>query len=447
MAAISAALSSHQSRAGAGREVFCASPGAACAGSSVPGRFGRPPSLLHFDVAFAGSDAAFTGSDAAFAGSDVAFAGSDVAFAGSGVASPVRVSRCCRLMRRGLGRFRPLRGFLRAYFLLHPLYERRELHDALAQDLCLGFDRGRLFLLRLFTVRCGGAATGHRTECATGQRKPRLFRSRGRRAFRRGFGNRATFRRCAFARGLGDVCRCCRCRRRCGARGGTRRGPDRAPRFARGGRRWRRDGGLARRGFRSNDGSLDSRRIHEQCVFAAHGGFAAGLYREAHDGVVHRPRIGDDEVGAGGRALHVHPAEQELRDAVRVLLRRCNPEAFGRYRFAFAKRDRNDHAQRLAESGLLRDRADAHCGSRDGRERGQETCESDGAPRVKAARHHTGIRAGRGGQGHEIESMAGANIKGRREPPCGPCPSRSLDYRARGFAPALLPLLDRQALP
>jgi hypothetical protein len=70
-AASSAALSSHQSRAGG--VVFCGSPGAAFVGSRV--------ALAVSDAAFVGSDAS-TGSDAALAGSDAAFAGCDAALTG-----------------------------------------------------------------------------------------------------------------------------------------------------------------------------------------------------------------------------------------------------------------------------------------------------------------------------------------------------------------------------
>ena len=130
---------------------------------------------------------------------------------------PVRTTRSCRLWRRWLARFRsrPLRGYLRAYFLLHALHERGELHDALAQDLRLGFDRGRLFLPRLFAVRPrwrrdrSPYQARHWTTKAAVGRQPRPAG-----AFGAAFAAARPAGR-AFARGLGAIS-CCG--RRCCAR-------------------------------------------------------------------------------------------------------------------------------------------------------------------------------------------------------------------------------------
>ena len=230
----------------------------------------------------------------------------------------------------------------------------------------------------------------------------------------------------------------------------------RSPRCARGttcgGRRLRRGHGLARRGFRGDDRGFDRGRVHEQRVFALHRCFAAGLYRDSDDGIVYRPRAGDDELRSGGRALDGEAAEQDLRDAVRVALCRRKLEAFRRNVLFGSEGYRNDDPQWNSESRLLRDRAEYNGGQRQRRERAQDACDGGGKPR-----HRVRPRGERRGAAGCAESAEGAgrgwshgfgwrwrdgNAARPGNHPRSSCADRSLDYsftRSAPFAPRTLP--------
>ena len=274
-----------------------------------------------------------------------AFTGSDDALAGSD-GSRGRVRRLgCGGRAWACFRSRPLRGFLRADFLLHAFYERGELHDALAQDLRLGFDRGRLFLLRLFAVRRGGAATGHRTSARHWTTKAEAAPA----ATAGGVSARLSQRRDFSAVPLRVASE---------ASAGAAGAPADAVRVE--GRTAGRTGRLDSRAAGAGRGATTASRGAASAAttgVSIAGGSMNSVYSrrtaDSQPACIVRRTTGSftgrglvmTRLVPAERALHVHPAEQELRDAVRVLLRRCNPEAFGRHRLAFAERHRNDHAQ------------------------------------------------------------------------------------------------------
>ena len=235
---------------------------------------------------------------------------------------------------------------------------------------------------RSASVRAPSAAPASPAGSRARHRESRPVGGHGRRSLRRGLCRGACLGRGRLAR---------RARTDSGARGcrAARRAARRSPRCARGtargGTRLRRGHGLARRGFRGDDRGFDRGRIHEQRVFALHRGFAAGLYRDSDDGIVHRARAGDDELRSGGRALDGDAAEQDLRDAVRVALCRRKLEAFRRNVLSGSERYRNDDPQRNSESRLLRDRAESDGRQRQRRERAQDARDGGGKPRHGAA--------------------------------------------------------------
>ena len=298
-----------------------------------------------------------------------------VAGAGGG-AFARRRSGLGRLCRRGCGRVaagalaaraafggapggfrgRLLRQLLRPQFLLHALDQRGELHDALLQHVRLGFDRGRLLLLRLFAVGHGGGPTGavparRSTPKAAAARRRRPAGASARPSRRRGPSCGAALRV-----GLGAVGAVAGGGARCAssARGARRAGAWlRAPAGAGGGATTASRGAAsaATTGASIAGGSMNS--VYSRRIVASQPAWIVSRTIGSFTG---RALVMTSAVPAGERSTLTRPNSTcgmpSASRSAAAILKHSDGEIL-----AGTERDRHDDPQRLAERGLLRDRA------------------------------------------------------------------------------------------